>query len=360
MSLPMDGIRSLRSQQQGFILAATLWVLAIMFVAVGIFHGYVQGKVQLAVNAKTNVQGRLDAYSSGQTALYLLASSRMTRSGLTFKQGDESAYINEDGLLNSEPVGDELWLDGTTYQGVGSSRFAIQDLSGLVAINVYNPYDLKSMIARFDPNPALQDQLINRLVDYLDLNEQVSLNGAERQDYLRAGMPLLTNDFLRAEPELFRVLGWREWLQAHPDFRWQEWLSVRRDSVMNLNTMPKSMLIGYLGLPEDLADQLIKERAANPYRSVEDFVLRTNLLINLDEEKYRFFPSNEYRLSVWPDRGGQAEVISLQLTPNGVYGPWQINYQYSVQRVNENNQSATPAMALEQTRLFGHAMDTNR
>ncbi len=346
-------------QQQGFILAATLWVLAIMFVAVGIFHTYVQHKLQLASQAKANVQLRLDAHSTSQTVLYLLASSRMTRSGLTFSQQDEAAYLTEEGLLNTDPVGDEMLLDGTAYQGLGSSYFAVQDLSGLLAINVSEPYDLANMIEKFDSNPVNRTQLISRLQDYVDANERVNLSGAEKEDYQRLGLVPLTNDFLRSETELYRVLGWREWLDAHPQFQWQDWLSVRRDSVMNLNTMPKGLLMGYLGLDEETADILVKERVTNPFRTAADFVARTGLPMNMDDDKYRFFASNEFRLSLWGG-GGQAEVISLQLTPNGIYGPWQINYQYSVQRVNENNESSSPAMALEQTSLFGHTLGDNR
>lgn len=347
------------TRQQGFILAATLWVLAIMFVAVGIFHTYVQRKLQLATQAKANVQQHLDAHSSAQTVLYLLAGSRMTRSGLTFSQQDESAYLTEDGLLNTDPVGDEMLLDGTAYQGVGDSFFSVQDLSGLIAINVPEPYDLANMIEKYDPNPVNRAQLISRLQDYMDANERVSLSGAEKEDYQRLGLEPLTNDFLRSETELYRVLGWQQWLDSHPQFHWQEWLSVRRDSVMNLNTMPKSLLIGYLGLNEETANLLVQERVTNPFRTVADFVARTGLPMNMDDDKYRFYASNEFRLSFW-GRGGQAEVISLQLTPNGIFGPWQINYQYSVQRVNENNESSSPAVALGQTSLFGHAMGDNR
>ncbi len=347
------------SHEQGFILAATLWVLAIMFIAVGIFHTYVQHKIQLGIQAKENVQGRLDRYSTAQTLLYLLGSSRMTRSGLTFAVQRDEDYLTEEGFLISDPVGDEMLLDGTHYLGFGSGQFAVQELSGLIAINVPNPLDLAAMIGKFDSNPVNRSQMISRLQDYIDANEQVSLSGAEKEDYLRLGITPLTNDFLRSETELYRVLGWQQWLDAHPQFRWQEWLSVRRDSVMNLNTMPKSLLIGYVGLNEETANLLIQERVTNPFRTVADFVARTGLPMNMDEEKYRFFPSNEFRLSLW-NRGGQAEVISLQLTPNGIYGPWQINYQYSVQRVNENNPTSPPALVLEQTRLFGHALGDKR
>lgn len=344
------------SGQQGFILAATLWTLAIMFIVVGIFHSYVQQKLQVGVQAKAHLQQRLDSHSTEQTLLYLLASSRMTRSGMTFVQHMDEQFLTSEGFLITDAVGDELTLDSTVYQGIGEIHFAIQDLAGLVAINVPNPLDLKAIIDKYDPNQVARSQLISRLQDYIDANEMVSLSGAERDDYARLQLPLPTNDYLRSEAELFQVMGWSDWLNTHPQIDWQTWFSVRKDSVMNLNSMPKTLLINYLGLSQELADQLVMERKANPFRSVADFVVRTNLPMNLNEEKYRFFPSSELRISLWNKGGGQAQVISLQLTPNGLYGPWLVNYEYSVQRGNDSNEP----LAIRQTTLFGHTLGDDR
>lgn len=346
----------IRGAQQGFILAATLWILAIMFIVVGIFHAYVQQKLQVGTQAKAGLQQRLDRYSTVQTLLYFIGSSRMTRAGMTFAQQRDEEFLTEDGLLISDAVGDELAFDGTVYRGIGASRFAVQDLTGLIAINVPNPLDLATIIDKYDGNPTLRTQLISRLQDYMDANQYINLAGAERDDYVRNNLLPPTNDYLRSEVELLQVMGWRDWLTNHPEVDWQNWFSVRKDSVMNLNTMPKTLLINYLGLSKDLAEQLVLERKANPFRSVTDFALRTELPLDLNEDKYRFFPSNELRISLWNNGGGQAEVISLQLTPNGLYGPWLVNYEYSVQRGNDNNEP----LAIWQTTLFDHTLGGDR
>ena len=342
--------------QQGFILAATLWILAIMFIVVGIFHTYVQQKLQVGMQAKANLQQHLDRHSTEQTLLYLLASSRMTRSGMTFSQSRAAELLTEDGLFISDAIGDELALDGVSYRGIGNAVFNLQDSAGLIALNAPDPLDLAAILEKYDGNASITTQLMSCLKDYIDANELVSLSGAERQDYARRGLPLPTNDYLRSESELFHVMGWRDWLNAHPEVNWQDWFSVRKGTVINLNTMPKALLINYLGLSEDLSDKLILERRTNPFRNVEDFVRRTYLPLNLIEEKYRFFPSSELRISLWNKGGGQAQVISLQLTPNGLYGPWLVNYEYSVQRGNDNNEP----LAIRQTTLFGHTLGDDR
>lgn len=342
-------------KQQGFILAAVLWVLAIMLVAVGIFHAYVQRKLEIGLQAKAHIQQRLDQVSTEQTLLYILATSRLTLAGTTFKALTQE-QIQDENFSYTSAVGDELWMDGTVYQGLGSSEFYVQDNSGLISINASDQSGLSSFLDRFETDPATKTRLLSALQDYIDADDLISLSGAEKLDYAARGMPAPTNDYLRTSPELSRVMGWNEWLIAHPDFDVQNWLSVGRFSVMNLNTMPKTLLMRYLGLNEQLTDQLIVERKTNPFRSVEDFVLRTNLLLTLDEERYRFLPGNEMRLKIWNKGGSQARLISLQLTPNGLLGPWLVDYEYSVQSVENNNE----ALAIRQSNLFNPTLGDDR
>lgn len=337
--------------QQGFILAAVLWTLAIMLIAVGIFHAYVERKVAVGLQAKAHIQQQLDNYSTEQTLMYLLGCSRFTLAGMTFSQLS-LAQSQDENFSYTSAVGDELWMDSTVYQGLGDAQFSIQDNGGLIPLNAPDPTVISDFIARFEPDLGTKTRLISALQDYVDADELLNLSGAEKLDYVAKNKPAPTNDFLRTPSELERVMGWQEWLAAHPDLEVQNWLSIGRFSVMNLNTMPKSLLMKYLGLNEQLTDQLIVERKTNPFRSVEDFILRTNLILTLDEDRHRFLPSNELRLKIWNKGGGQAKLISLQLTPNGLMGPWQVDYEYSVQSVENNNE----ALAIRQSTLFNSAL----
>nr|WP_324257465.1 hypothetical protein [Cellvibrio fontiphilus] len=342
-------------KQRGFILAATLWILAIMFIVVGIFHVYVQQKLQLGIQAKENLQMRLDRHATAQTLLYLLASSRMTRSGITFQHRDQLQQ-SEDGLINSDTLGDELWLDGTSYRGIDSAHFSLQDASGLLSINIRSAAELSALLDKYESSNAIRTQLINRLQDYIDANDLISLAGAETSDYARQQLPLPSNDLLRSEVELLKVMGWGEWLRVNPEFNWQGWLSVRRSSALNLNAMPESLLIKYFGLSDEQAENVLTIRRRSAFQSPAEFAAVVRLPLNLDEDQYRFFPSRELRISLWNNGGGQAQVISLQLTPNGLYGPWQVDYEYNTQREIDTNEP----LAIWQTPLFGHTLGDNR
>lgn len=338
--------------QEGFILAAVLWVLAIMLIAVGIFHSYVQRKLSIGIQAKAHIQQGLNNYSTEQTLLYVLSTSRKTLAGVTFSTLTSEQVQNENFSYTSA-VGDELLLDGSVYRGIGDSKFSLQDSAGLISVNAEDQSILLDFFNHFETDAGVKMRLLAALHDYIDADEVVSLSGAEKQDYMAAAMPPPPNDYLRTPSELFRVMGWREWLNAHAQFDVQNWITVSRFTVMNLNTMPKSLLRSYLGLNEDLVDQLIVERRTNPFRTTDDFVSRAKLPLSLDEERFRFLPGNELRLRIWNSGGGQARLISLQLTPNGLLGPWLVDYEYSVQSVENNNE----ALAIRQSTLFDHALD---
>ncbi len=342
-------------KQQGFILAAVLWVLAIMLIAVGIFHAYVQRKLEIGLQAKAHIQQQLDNQSTEQTLLYLLSTSRMTLAGMTFSPLTQAQLLDEN-FSYTAAVGDELLMDGTVYQGVGTSGFSVQDNGGLLAINAPDISVLSNFMDHFERDPGTKTRLMGALQDYIDADDLLSLSGAEKLDYAAKNMPPPTNDYLRTPLELKRVMGWQEWLVEHPEFDVQNWLSIGRFSIMNLNTMPRSLFAKYLNLNEQLTDQLIAERKTNPFHSVEEFVLRTGLLLTLDEERYRFLPGNEMRLKIWNKGGSQARLISLQLTPNGLLGPWLVDYEYSVQSVENNNE----ALAIRQSTLFNTALGDDR
>lgn len=344
------------SNQKGFILVTVLWVLAIMLIAVGVFHSYVERKLAVGIQAKLHLEQQLDQYSTKQTLLYLFSGSRITRAGLTFSNLSAEELRGEDGLIMTTPVGDELLLDGTVYQGINQVNFAVQDLSGLVSVNGKGLFDIARLLEHYEPEAAKRSRLLAALQDYIDANDLITLSGAEANDYIREQLPPPTNDLLRSEYELRRVYGWSDWLNKHPDFIASGWLDVRRSSTLNLNTMPKDLLGAYFGLGNDIVGEIVNSRRQQPFFSTGDFLGKANLIEPIDEHKFRFYPGDEFRLKVWVNGGGQAEVISLQLTPNGLYGPLLINHQYSVERDKSNDE----AVALAQTRLFDGALVGDR
>lgn len=340
------------NKQQGFVLAATLWALAIMFVAVAVFNAYVQRKMVLGLQAKAHLEQTLDQISTEQTVLYMLNTKRMTRAGLTFTAQNLQA-ASEDGFMSTDPVGDEIWFDDTAYEGIGDTFFSIQDATGLVDVNAPDLTNLERLLNALEPNPVMRTRLLSGLMDYIDSDDFINIGGAEKQDYLAKGMTPPTNDYLRSPAEIKNVFAWNEWLNSHPSVDYQNWLGFARSSVMNVNSMSKELLVLVIGLSPEDAERYVIERRTNPVAYIAELGARYRIPEQPDfEERYRTFPSRLLRLSFWNKGGGQARTISLQLTPNGLLGPWQVDYEYSVQSVNKNNE----ALAIRQSTLFTSAL----
>lgn len=336
------------NKQQGFVLAATLWALAIMFVAVGVFNAYVQRKMVLGLQAKAHLEQTLDQLSTEQTALYVLNTMRMTRAGISFTPQNLQA-ATENGFMSTDPVGDEIWVDDTAYQGIGDTYFSIQDATGLIDLNAPDSTNLELLLNHLEPNPVIRTRLLNCLADYIDADDLIGIGGAEKQDYLAKGMAAPTNDYLRSPAELQNVYSWNEWLKLHPEVDYLRWFGFSRALVMNVNAMSKDLLVSVIGLSPTDAENYIIERRTNPVAYIAELGARYRIPEQVDfEDRYRTFPSRFFRLSFWNKGGGQARTISLQLTPTGLLGPWQVDYEYSVQSVNKNNEP----LAIRQSSLF--------
>lgn len=338
-------------RQGGFILAAVMWVLACMFIAVGFFHAFVERKVALGIDAKVQVQSRLDMHSTEQTLLYLLATSRFTLAGMSFIPLAPE-LVGDDNSSYLQPVGDELRLDGATYQGIGNTYFSLQDNAGLLSLNSLDHEPLEKFFRGMGASRIDYSRLIAAKVDYIDPDDNETFSGAERASYTAKNLPPPANDFLRTPEELSRVMGWQAYLNSQSITHYHSLFSARRFGLMNLNAMPKQLLINYLGLNENAANNLIQERVTNPLRSGDDFLSRTGGQARIDTELFRYVPSRNISLWFWRNGGGQARLISLQLSPNGLPGPWLVDYEYSIEPPENNSEP----LVIRQTSLFNPAL----
>ena len=314
--------------QAGFVLVSTLWVLAIVLIIAAGFDAFVEQKIGQATLLKDNLQRRLDEYATQETVSYLLMTQRYTRAGLTTRSEDPAAYQTEVGHYRSDPIRCELLLDGTQYAGLGSTCFAIQDQAGLIGLGSASAADLRWLLDSTSSRQQTIDRLIDSLLDYVDKNDSARLNGAEREDYQNRSLPPPSNYFLRSPNELFRVMNWSEWLTGSREFLWWRWLSIRRSAVINLNTLPDSLVMRLPATDRRGLQRMIDQRRERPYRSVEDFDNRAGLRLDWPSEKYRFLASNRVQLHIRSRESRRLTVIGLELTPNGLLGPLQRKFQY--------------------------------
>ena len=306
-----------------------LGAMVVVLALAAAFDAWVSARVEQATLIRARLQDRLDAYSTRSTVLFLLATQRFTRAGLTTAEEPPADTDDTVGTLRIDPVGGEIALDGTAYAGMGRVVFALQDEAGLVALNSDTPERLEGLIARFDDTEGSVATLLDALADYRDGNSLKRLNGAERDDYTAAGLPPPANGDLRSAPEILQVYGWRDWLRSRPGFRLHDWLSPGRADVFDPNVVPPSLAEWLPGMDAASARRLLDERAREPFRSMPDFSARVDVELPLSDDQYRFFPSGNLRLTLWTGGSAHAEMLAIQSTPLDPAAPWQIDGVYS-------------------------------
>jgi general secretion pathway protein K len=309
--------------------------LGAMVVVLGLaaaLDAYVSARVEQATLIRARLQDSLDAYSTRATVFFLLGTQRFTRAGLTTAEEPLAEAGDTAGALRIDPVGGELYLDGRVYAGMGRVRFALQDEAGMVALNSASPQRLEGLLTRFDDTEGSVATLLDTLEDYRDGNTLKRLNGAEREEYAAAGLPPPSDRDLRSAPEILQILGWREWFAARPEFRLHAWLSAGRSDAFNPNVVPASLLEWLPGMAPATAARVVDEREREPFRSVPDFKARVDVELPVDDEQYRFFPSDALRLTLWAEGSAHAEVLAIQSTPLDPQAPWQIDSIYSISR----------------------------
>jgi len=345
-------------QQQGFILFASIWMMAILLIMAGFFAQYSEQQVEQAIAVKQRLASEVDRHNTLQLILYRLATQRMTYAGLTTKRQAFDEYHDAEGHLLLDPIGGEIRLDGSTYQGYGNSFFSLQDQNGLISVNSRSKRDLLQILQTIQNgqknNTVISDKLTNNdhliatLIDYIDEDDLAQLNGAEKYLYTQQNLPIPSNYYLRSVAELYRVYGWPSWLENQPQFQLEPWLSTRFDGRINLNTLPQSLLPYLFFDQQKNIPNIIKQRQLQPFRSIDDFILRTGInngIARYDEENFVFFSSNRLKITLGSSlnatetgqQARQVQIISIQLTAQGLMGPWLIDYSYTTTQHSVNN-----------------------
>ncbi len=336
-----------RSNSRGFVLVLVLAMLVILSILAASIAVTTQRMRDEQMQRQSDLQAALDMASTRATLMFLLTSQRMTMGGLTV---DDKIVLSEDqkwDRMSGEmplailPVGNEIGLDGTTYKGIGDVLFSLRDDRGLLAVNWASDIELE----RFVHTQAASDvpfvTLRNRLLDYQDSDDLYRLNSIEREGYLKLGMSPPSNLPLVTSLELRRVYGWKEVLQSLDDTELLDALTVRRTTLVNVNTASAPVLQSLAGLDPALAKRVIEARALQPFTSVTGFKQFVGAPTSADEDDVSLYPSDSGTLRLWTPGVGSVQVLHWTLTPLDDGGkPWRDDYEFTVSPVTAPDGSA--------------------
>ncbi len=353
---------SLPQPQQGFVLPVVLVLLALMMsVAIGVVWMLDQQRTSVALQRK-QLQAQQDMQATEATLKYLLATRPFNNGGLAANVFSPTPLYQDD--LNAKET---LLLDGRWYQGVGQTRFSLQDQSGLAPLN-YSNDELKlldKLLASEGIAINERQHLMDTLNDYIDADDLKRLNGAESSDYRRAGLPPPANRSLQLPQELANVLDWQKYHLSKSAFL-DKVAILRGGSWLNLNTSPVDVLRLHPSISQEVAQKIVDGR---PWSSIT--TLNKSLKTNFPDangESFFYTPGFVIRIRVqhpdYPLMRDQLIVLKRNhnLTPDKLVvdpntpapnlfdlSPWRIMYvlDYPVDRT-----AALPPVSKTGVELF--------
>lgn len=345
---------------RGFVLVAVLVALVVITILAATIATVSQRAVAEATANADAFEAELAAISTRDTVLFLLNTQRQTFGGLTvddqvvWSVGSATAGRPEDmevgDLPPQLPIGNEIRLDGTAYQGLGGTRFALQDDAGLFSANWTFDLFRAGFFERLDVPPERWAELESRRLDYQDPDDLRRLGGAEAPQYREAGAPPPTNRTLMTPFEVRRILGWGEALSGLDDPALASFLTTARTVMINVNTAPVPVLQMLPGVDEAKARRIAAVRSNLPFMLQWQFLDAFD--IPLDEmAPIGMLATGTGTLRLWHNAAGPVRLIHWTLTPTNEGGrPWRIDYEITLPRDHAYDESpargtASPLLA---------------
>lgn len=321
------------------VVLVALVVITLLASAVAVVSGRTVGEVRGDVEA---FEAEVAAIGTRDTVLYLLSTQRQTYGGLTVDQqqvlsaGQATVAArspDEQGdTFSPLPIGNEIRLDGTPYQGIGPVQFSLQDDAGRFSPNWAPPMFWPGFL-RFLGVPAdRQDALQATLLDYQDPDSLRRLGGAEAAEYRARDLPPPSNLTLASPLELRRVLGWNDALQWRGDRELVSLLTAAHVAALNVNTATPEALQALPGVDAAKAQRIVALRTQAPYALPWQFI--QDFELPLDEmAPIRLAAVGYGTLSLWHNAGGPVRLEHWTLTPADEGGrPWRLDYEITLPR----------------------------
>lgn len=294
-------------RQAGYVLVATLWLLAVITIAATYFAEQVGQAVRQAQRAQ-DMSGALVAMESARAEiLFRLGTTALTINGL----GGDLTH--------------RLALDGQPYLADAGATVSLQDARGLFNINFPNERMLARLLSAHGVTAEHHSRLIDTLRDYTDIDDLHRLNGAEKDEYLRLGLLPPPNDLLVVTEQLAHILGWRDHAQLWQDRAFIELLSTSRVEMVNLNTAPEPILAALPGGTPELASQIVQFRQQQPLRSFRDILGLTDQFGTQQADWMTYYPGQGIRVTIAHPDVPWRHKLELKLTPNSEIAPWRVD-----------------------------------
>lgn len=320
-------------KSRGFILVATLWILAGITIAATYFAQRIAASIELAKQYDTHIQTQIACSDSKAEIAYLLATQGFSMYGL----GDLGTHLK----LNNQP-----------YRMEGDCIARLQDTRGLYAINAVTRDSLGILLGQKGIPEAEHGKLVDTLMDYIDPAPNMHrLNGVQKEEYKAHGLPEPTGQLLVTPDQLRQVYGWKEqsalWSGKEPI---TDWVTTARVVAVNPNTALPAVLMTLPGITAEAVPRILQ------YREIEPILSDGQLanLLGIDAQQLYFkviaFPADTIRVSLGAANQQTSIRYNVALTPIAPEAPWRIDYYYHIpQRIIQKDNDAIQSLPFDLT-----------
>lgn len=296
-----------RGSGHGFVLVATLWILAAIALGAAFFAERVAQSRRLAQQSLEISQALTEIESTRAEILFRLSTTRFSVHGV------------------GESPTNAMWLDDSPYRGTGEDIVRLQDHRGLVNLNRPDAGLLFRLLGQFGVPIEYRDRMLDTLLDYTDADDLHRLNGAESREYAGLGLPAPPNDWLSSPYQARNIIGWRDREELWKDGRFLRVVMASRVSIFNPNTAPREVIASQPGSSLEIADIVMKERRNAPLATLNLLAALTGQsLANIED--YSLTPGNSVRITLYRKGMPWMFVYGITFTPTSELWPWRVDY----------------------------------
>ena len=158
----------------------------------------------------------------------------------------------------------------------GWAECILEGRASMLSVNTTDPEMWKPVLKLYGIEDQAADEVIDAILDWSDPDDEVRLNGAESEYYMSLSPPYQPrNSAFFSIDELLLVRGITEQMfygsGGLPGL--QDMLTVGRSStIFDVNTAPKGILMAFLELDGETADQIIARRSEQAFENFNEVV----------------------------------------------------------------------------------------
>jgi hypothetical protein len=315
----------------GFILAATLWIVAILALVAAYITSWVGDSLDRGYVRQAKVEAFRESEEARATALYWLSTRFMSQRGVELLSGADLTNAAQRDPF-SAPVRGKTWLalDDRPYK-FGKAVVHLQDARGLFNLNSGSDEDLGRLLGDYGIPVVDRQPMIAKLHDYIEPGPFKRLNGAKAREYQDAGQQPPTGQKLVTPWEARHVL---DWTKIDPDgfgrSSFYEQVTTVSTAGLNLNTAPAEILDLVPGMTSAAVAKIIAARQIQPFVNTAQVAAVGDVAIPRSDFGYFFLPLNSLRISITVPGDPLERVMAVHTTSASPEQPWQIDYIFDV------------------------------